>query len=55
MNRLVEIRPCKLKPGSGTRFRESIVALIQSDLDAVLWLTQQAVEAIRQSHMRMPA
>jgi hypothetical protein len=116
MNRLVEIRSYKLKPGSGTRFhdlvthesvpllrqwgvevvafgqsahdpdsyfliraydsldhrqtsqaafygsdawrqgpRESIIELIESDLDAVLWLTQEAVEAIRQSQkMELP-
>ena len=31
--------------------RESIVELIESDLDAVVWLTPEAVEAIRQSSM----
>ena len=116
MNRLVEIRSYKLKPGSGARFhdlvtresvpllrqwgvevvafgqsaqdpdsyfliraydsldhrqtsqaafygsdawrqgpRESIIELIESDLDAVLWLTQEAVEAIRQTQkMELP-
>jgi hypothetical protein len=29
--------------------RESIVELIESDLDVVVWLTHEAVEAIRQS------
>jgi hypothetical protein len=116
MNRLVELRSYKLKPGSGTRFhdlvshesvpllrqwgvevvafgqsahdsdsyfliraydsldhrqtsqaafygsdawrkgpRESIIELIESDLDGVLWLTQEAVEAIRQTQkMELP-
>jgi hypothetical protein len=31
--------------------RESIVELIESDLDVVVWLTPEAVEAIRRSSM----
>jgi hypothetical protein len=35
--------------------RESIIELIESDLDGVLWLTQEAVEAIRQTQkMELP-
>jgi len=115
MNRLVEIRTYRLKPGSGARFhdlvsnqsvpllrawgmevvafgpsvhdpdayfllrayddlahlqasqdafyateawrqgpREAIIELIQSDADAVLWLSPHAIEAIRTSGDPMP-
>ena len=113
MNRLVEVRTYRLKPGGGARFhalveeqslplvrefgmdvlaygpsqhdpdmyffiraydglehlrasqdafygsaawrqgpREAILALIDADLDAVFWLSTEAIEAIRRSHAR---
>ena len=35
--------------------REAIIELIEADANAVMWLTPQAVEAMRQSHAVNPA